>query len=92
MNSIFQFQVQFTSNSCKHRFNFLKECGEKFYKMTSDTEDETAVIVNAAASTIVFDEQFKTQKRQKRKIWVTPWLLERNKSLFRNISLSARRY
>lgn len=46
--------------------------------MASDSEDETAVIVNAAASTILFDKQFKTQKRKKRKIWVTIWLLERN--------------
>lgn len=35
--------------------------------MASDSEDETAVIAIEAASTIVFDEKFKTQKRKKRK-------------------------
>lgn len=36
--------------------------------MTSDIEDETAVIAIAAASTILFNESFKTQEREERKI------------------------
>ena len=44
--------------------------------MTSYSEGETVVITIAAACTIVLNEQFKTQKKKKKKIWVTPWLLE----------------
>ena len=46
--------------------------------MNSDSEDETAVIAFAAASTVILHEQSKIKKRRKRKIWVTPWLLERS--------------
>ena len=53
-------------------FFFFKE------KKFSYREEKITVIAIAAASSIVFNEQFKTQKRKKWEIWVTPWPLERS--------------
>ena len=39
-------------------------------------QDKSAVTAVAAVSTILFNEQFKIQKRKKRNIWVTPRFLE----------------
>ena len=38
---------------------------DTFWKLTPDSEDQTAVIAIAAVSTVMFNEQFKTQKRNK---------------------------